>query len=193
MTKRNNSMNHIDHSTVKPAFKTHLAWTFTHVAPGTFRRNKADFAHHNYPILAPLPPHGSKTRPVEDCASEGPFIYFVHDAAGRLCYIGKSEEACVIQRWVRPATTGANYWTHSTKSGGNVFDIAAGLSRGEGPFTLRYTTLSDLLPMFGSRFGIPSHMLAKDALKKMEAGLTSALSPLWLRKGRRSLATGATG
>src|ERR1035437_4230988 len=100
--------------------KTHLAWTFTNVLPGTFKRNRPEQAHLDFPILAPLPNLATKTRPLEECGSIGPFIYFVTDGAGRVRYVGKSKETSVIKRWVRPGVGGPakHYWTHSTKTGG---------------------------------------------------------------------------
>lgn len=94
------------HTTSAIAAKTYLAWQFSNVIPGTFKRNKKQFAHLDYPILAPLPPLAAKTKPIEECSAEGPFIYFVHDGAGDLCYVGKSKEKSVIKRWVRPGIGG---------------------------------------------------------------------------------------
>lgn len=161
--------------------KTYLAWTFTELLSGTFKRNKKQFAHLNYPILAPLPIMKSKTRPIEECGSEGPFIYFLLDGAERLCYLGKSEEANVIKRWVRPGVGGlaSHYWSHSIRSGGTVFNIADGLRDGEGPFSLRYTTLSALLPVYGEQFGISPNMPKSRQLALMEHGLILAFSPVW--------------
>jgi hypothetical protein len=163
--------------------KTYLAWTFTELLPGTFKRNKKQFARLNYPILAPLPIMKSKTRPLEECGSEGPFIYFVLDGVERLCYLGKSEELTVIKRWVRPGIGGpaSHYWSHSIASGGSVFNIANGLRRGEGPFSLRYVPLSALLPVYGKQFGISAEMPLVQKLKLMEDGLIFALSPAWNR------------
>lgn len=163
------------------ATTTYLAWQFSKIIPGTFKRNKKQFAHLDYPILAPLPTNAAKTKPIEQCPADGPFIYFVHDGAGRLCYIGKSKEQCVIKRWVRPGIGGPSeyYWTHSTVSGGNVFKIAEGLRLNEGPFSLRYTSLSALLPTYGATFGISTGMDADLALKQMEERLIGLLSPKW--------------
>ena len=163
--------------------KTYLAWQFSDVIPGTFKRNKKQFAHLDYPILAPLPTNATKTKPIEQCPAEGPFIYFVHDGIGRICYVGKSKEKCVIKRWVRPGIGGPSeyYWTHSTASGGNVFSIAKGLKNNEGPFSLRYTSLSSLLPTYGSMFGISTGIDADLALQRVEEGLIGLLSPKWNR------------
>lgn len=161
--------------------RTYIAWRFTDILPGTFKRNKADFAHHEYPILGPLPQFGGKTRPIEDCPSLGPYIYFVVDGMERVCYIGKSKEDCVVKRWVRPGIGGPakHYWTHSTKSGGSVFNIAEGLRRGEGPFTLRFVPLSELLPLYGMKFGILPIGTIDHALKRMEDCLVNELLPIW--------------
>lgn len=177
------SKGHAMHTASTLVTKTYLAWQFSNVIPGTFKRNKKQFAHLDYPILAPLPTNAGKTKPIEQCPAEGPFIYFVHDGAGRLCYIGKSKEKCVIKRWVRPGIGGSSeyYWTHSTASGGNVFSIAEGLRRNEGPFSLRYTSLSALLPTYASMFSILADTDANLALQQMEQGLIGLLSPTWNR------------
>lgn len=163
--------------------KTFHAWTFHEVLPGTFKRDKKQFAHLDYPILAPLPQLKTKTRPLEDCGTSGPFIYFVLDRMQRLCYVGKSKEASVMKRWVRPGIGGpaTHYWTHSTSSGGSVFNIAKGIQKGEGPFTLRYTTLAELLPKYGAQFGVPKGAADEVALVYMEDGLIAELRPQWNR------------
>ncbi|MBX3663538.1 MAG: hypothetical protein KF804_13890, partial [Burkholderiales bacterium] len=163
--------------------KTYLAWTFNELLPGTFKRNKIQFAHLNYPILAPLPTLKTKTRPIEDCGAEGPFIYFVINGAKRICYIGKSKEKSVIKRWVRPGIGGptSHYWTHSTKSGGSIFNIANGLRNGEGPFSLLYTPLAALEPIYGKKFGISPGTPTDLALNLMEDGLVATLFPPWNR------------
>lgn len=164
-------------------FKTFLAWSFNEVLPGTFKRSKKEFAHLDYPILAPLPKLKTKTQPLEDCGCSGPFIYFVLDRTQRVCYIGKSKEANVIKRWVRPGLGGpaSHYWTHSITSGGSVFNIAKGLQAGDGPFSLRYSPLTELLPKYRSQFGISNGASTDIALRCMEAGLVTELSPLWNR------------
>lgn len=162
---------------------TQLAWTFTHVLPGTFKRNKAQFAHHDYPILAPLPSKQARTTALEGHDEVGPFIYFVVDAAEQICYVGKTQEATVVKRWVRPGLGGpaTHYWTHSTSSGGTVFNIAEGLRRGQGPYSLRFVALSKLLDSHGARFGVSPGMNDTDALAVIEAGLIRDLRPQWNR------------
>jgi hypothetical protein len=164
-------------------FKTFLAWTFTEILPGTFTRKKADFAHHRYPILAPLPSLGRATQPVEECDAAGPFIYFVLDGRGTICYVGKSQESNVIARWVRPGVGGpsSHYWTHSTKSGGSVFNIADGLRRGDGPYSLRYAPLATLTPQLAAEFDIAADAPTALALRRMEDGLLRTLLPAWNR------------
>lgn len=161
--------------------KTHLAWTFDEVLPGSFKRKKVIFAHHDYPILAPLPVQKRRTRQIEECGKPGPFIYFVVDREGTVCYVGKSQEPQVIDRWMRPGIGGPTdyYWTHSTKAGGSVFNIAEGLRCGKGPYNLRYATLSDIIPEYGQSFGITNDMPQSKALCAMEKVLTSMLSPAW--------------
>lgn len=175
------STGHAMHSISNLATKTYLAWQFSNVIPGTFKRNRPEFAHLDFPILSPLPTHAAKTKPIEQCPDSGPFIYFVHDGDGRVCYVGKSAEKCVIKRWVRPGNGGpsTHYWTHSISTGGSVFNIAEGLRRNEGPFSLRYTSLSALLPSYGSGFGISAGMKPELALKYMEGGLIGLLLPTW--------------
>jgi len=60
-------------------------------------------------------------------------------------------------------------------SGGNVFNIAEGLRRNEGPFSLRHTSLLALLPMYATTFGISADF----ALERMEERLIGLLSPKW--------------
>jgi hypothetical protein len=161
--------------------KTQLAWTFKETLPGTFKRNKVDFAHHDYPIIAPLPTQKKDTRPVEDCGKPGPFIYFVVDRAGTITYIGKSQEKHVLVRWMRPGIGGPSdyYWTHSTKKGGSVFRIAEGIRSGLGPYCLRYATLADLAREYSHQFGITTDMPENKTLAVIEDGLKSLLKPLW--------------
>lgn len=164
-------------------FKTFLAWKFTEILSGTFTRNKKDLAHHRYPILAPLPSLGRATLPIEECGAAGPFIYFVLDGNRRVCYIGKSEESSVIGRWVRPGVGGptSHYWTHSTKSGGSVFNIADGLRRGDGPYELRYVPLSDLMPLYAQALDIAADTPTKTPLERVEIHLIRTLEPSWNR------------
>lgn len=131
---------------------TFLAWQFTAVNPGTFKRSKADFAHHDYPILAPLPSNGSNTRPLEE-AGPGPFLYFVISDDSEICYVGKSKEESVLKRWIRPGTDRRYYWTHSTKSGGCVFSIAEGIHSGK-KYELRYTPLLSVCNSLGKAFSL---------------------------------------
>lgn len=171
----------INHHALPTSITTRLAWQFFELLPGSFKRNKAQFAHHDYPIIAPLPTMGPSTRPLEECAEPGPFIYFVLNRNGVVCYVGKSQEKCVLQRWIRPdnSATKKHYWTHSTREGGNVFRIAEGLRNGDGPFALRYTTLRSLFPQFADRFGINAGADEKTALARMEKGLIDLLKPQW--------------
>lgn len=151
---------------------TSLAWEFTHLLPGSFRRNKADYAHHEYPILAPLPPQGSRTEPHETTAHVGPFLYFVVDERSEVWYVGKSEERSVLKRWIRPGNGGpsSHYWTHSTKGGGCVFKMAEGLRQGR-RYQLRYAPLSEL-----QRAGFIN---AGVALETAERQAIAALRPAW--------------
>ena len=105
------------------------------------------------------------------------------DAASRLCYIGKSQEESVLKRWIRPGIGGpsTHYWTHSTRSGGSVFNIAEGLRRAEGPFHLHVTTLENLLSRFGQLIGVNQATPIDEALEKVETYLIGELKPLWNR------------
>ena len=162
---------------------TYLAWSFTGVLPGSFKRNKKQFAHLDYPILAPLPTLKTKTLPIEDCGTTGPFIYFVLDSKRRVCYVGKSKEANVIKRWVRPGIGGpvSHYWTHSITSGGSVFNIAELLRSEEGPVSLRYAPISALLPMYKAKLDICQGMDDDALLDRLESHLIGELSPAWNR------------
>lgn len=129
------------------ALRTYIAWKFDRVLPGTFRRNKAQFAHHAYPIVGPLPTRGRNTPALESSHSRGPYLYFVCDDQGLVHYVGKSQEDQVLQRWVRPGVGGPakHYWTHSTASGGCVFNIAEGLKTGASShYTLHYVPASEI-------------------------------------------------
>lgn len=163
------------------AFKTFKGWEFSQLMPGTFKRNKKQFEHLTYPIIGPLPTHKGKTRPLEECGTNGPFIYFIVDETGAVRYVGKSHEDCVLERWIRPdnSTPPRYFWTHSIQSGGNVFNIAEGLCKRKGPFTLRYTTLAILMQIFGNQFGIDDAENEKVQLKKMEGGLQDLFQPDW--------------
>lgn len=160
---------------------TSLAWSFTHLLPGTFKRNKKQFAHLDYPILAPLPTAKTKTQPLESTSGAGPFIYFVVDASSRLCYVGKSQEESVLKRWIRPGLGGptTHYWTHSTQGGGSVFNIAEGLRQAQGPYNLHVTNLEALLATFGEQLGVNSSMAAEDALTAIENYLIREMRPIW--------------
>lgn len=159
-------------------FPTSLAWEFTHLLSGTFRRNKADFAHLEYPILAPLPTHASETGPREGSSLVGPFLYFVVDDQGKVMYVGKSMEINVLKRWIRPdnGKPASHYWTHSTKGGGCVFKIAEGLRAGR-RYQLRYAPMSALQRT--------EFFNAVENLDSAERLAINALRPEWNSKQRR--------
>ncbi len=161
---------------------TYVAWNFTEVLAGTFRRNKADFAHHAYPIVGPLPHAARNTPAIEQSASTGPYIYFVCDDQQRVCYVGKSQEAQVIHRWVRPGVGGPakHYWTHSTKKGGCVFEIAKGIQSGKSKhYTLRYVPLMEIGQNVLASLGFGAQDPKNLSLVAIESALISALSPEW--------------
>lgn len=160
---------------------TSLAWSFTHLIPGTFQRNKKQFALLDYPILAPLPTAKAKTQPIESISGVGPFIYFVVDASSTLCYVGKSQEESVLKRWIRPGNGGptTHYWTHSTKGGGSVFNIAEGLRREQGPYSLHVSTLDSLLAKFGQTLQFNPDMPAQQVLTEVENFLIREMQPVW--------------
>lgn len=56
-------------------------------------------------------------------------------------------------------------------SGGNVFNIAEGLRRNEGPFSLRYTPLSALIPLYTSTFGISAGLDTDTVLQRIGRGV----------------------
>lgn len=160
-------------------FKTHLAWRFESVLPGSFRRNKRDFAGIDFPIIGPLPCKNASTTPLEGRDSDGPFIYFVLDAAGNVHYVGKSKEKTVIKRWVRPGIGGpaSHYWTHTNRSAGCIRRIAEGLRSGHGAFELRFAGLSQLPPAYMAHFEAAYPDL--EPLERAEKGCMSLLRPTW--------------
>ena len=162
-------------------FPTYLAWSFTDVLEGTFKRLKQEYKHHDYPILAPLPAKGVRQTPLEGSDLVGPFVYFLVDQIGEVHYVGKSKEMNVLMRWCRPGYGGLaeRYWTHSVRSGGCVFNIAAALQSGKGPFHLRFAPLSDLRSRCSVALGIDPAYSEKDALEQAEHSLITALKPLW--------------
>lgn len=161
---------------------SYLAWRFDAVLPGSFRRNKADFAHHKYPILSPMPKAGRHTAPLETSASGGPYVYFVCDSGGVVHYVGKSLEVHVFYRWVRPGVGGPakHYWTHSTRSGGVVFEIARGLQSGASEhYDLRYLPSAELSSAYRTEFGVDRQHDAPTSAALAEAGLIRMLRPDW--------------
>lgn len=154
-------------------------WTFTHILPGTFKRNKAKFAHHDYPILAPLPTNKAKTKPIEELTENGPFLYFVMDSLMNLCYLGKTQDKSVIKRWVRPGNGGpsTHYWSHSTESGGSVFNIAKGLKDGLGPYHLYAGSFESIIRHV--EVAECRNASVNDALALAESFLIRELNPTW--------------
>ena len=164
-------------------FPTYLAWSFTDVLEGAFKRLKQEYKHHDYPILTPLPAKGVRQTPLEGSDLAGPFIYFLVDQIGEVHYVGKSKAKNVLMRWCRPGCGGPakRYWTHSVRSGGCVFNIAAALQSGKGPFHLRFTPLSELRSRCSAALGIYPAFSEKDALEQAETSLIAALKPRWNR------------
>jgi hypothetical protein len=160
---------------------THLGWSFTHLLPGTFKRNRAEFMHHDYPILAPLPIRGRAEQPLEGALVQGPFIYFVLNEFGQVFYVGKSQEKQVLKRWIRPGNGGPakHYWTHSTRAGGCIFNIANGLREGRGPFHLRFASLTSLQSRFSDILGLDHMLEDTEALEVAERALIRALEASW--------------
>ena len=109
-------------------------------------------------------------------------MYFVLDDQERVRYVGKSLESNVLHRWMRPGVGGPakTYWTHSTRSGGCVFAIAAALRSGESRhFTLRYSPVTDVPPTLGVGLlsSLPGGTAA--AADRIEHALILALRPDW--------------
>lgn len=159
--------------------KTHLAWQFDYVTPGTFQRNKKDYYGIDFPIICPLPSHGSKTPPLEGEGVSGPFIYFVIDRNLDVHYVGKSKEKTVVKRWVRPdnGSIPTYYWTHTNRKAGCIRLIAEGIMSGNGPFQLRFISLEGLPSEYIVRFS--SQYPQYDRLKSVETGFISILKPAW--------------
>ena len=162
------------------ALRTYVAWRFNQVLPGSFRRNKAQFAHHVYPVLGPLPTKGRNTPAMERSRHAGPYLYFVCDAQERVRYVGKSLEDQMLQRWVRPGVGGPSkhYWTHSTASGGCVFNIAKGLQAAEsGHYTLRYVPVGEVGADVWRDLGVTAEL----ELANAERAFIHALAADWNR------------
>jgi hypothetical protein len=159
---------------------TYLAWRFESVLPGFFRRDKREYAHIEFPILAPMPGAGPATRPVEGAHVIGPFIYFVLDAERKVRYVGKSKEATVVKRWVRPGTggPGSHYWSHTNKGSGCIRRVAAALQAGAGPFELRFIAASAVPAGYADRFHV-QHPLIAEPLRQVEEGFITLLRPDW--------------
>lgn len=169
------------HAITLDQIPTHLGWTFTHLLPGTFKRNRSKFMHLDYPILAPLPHDGRHQRPLNGAAVLGPFIYFVHDDLGQVYYVGKSQEEHILKRWIRPGNGGpaGHYWTHSTSTGGCTFKIAEGLRTGQGPFYLCFASLLSLRERVSDSLNVDWSADASAVLKHTEGAMIRALNPLW--------------
>jgi hypothetical protein len=162
------------------AIRTYVAWRFNQVLPGSFRRNTAQFAHHIYPVLGPLPTKGRSTPAMERSRQAGPYLYFVCDAQERIRYVGKSLEDQVIQRWVRPGVGGPakHFWTHSTASGGCVFNIAKGLLACESRhYTLRYVPVCEVSADVWRDLGVSAEV----DLATAERAFIQALAADWNR------------
>lgn len=169
-------------STIPLEIKTYVAWRFTSVLPGSFRRAKKAFEHLAYPILTPLPDAGSKTRSLERSAQGGPYVYFVCDDTDRVRYVGKSLEKDVISRWTRPGLGGPakHYFTHSRKSGGCVFSIAEAMNAGESShFTLRYVPVAEIADDVLARLGIDRKGTLAEFAATVEGALTKACCADW--------------
>lgn len=160
--------------------KTYVAWRFDQVLSGTFKRNKAQFAHHDYPILGPLPTAARNTPALEPSRLVHPYLYFVCDDQGRVRYVGKTLEAQVLHRWIRPGVGGPakHYWTHSTVKGGCVFNIADGLKSGRSKhYTLRYVPLAEVAPAVWLQLGLNAGI----DLDTAEAAMIRTLCADWNR------------
>ena len=159
--------------------ETFLGWQFEGVIPGNFRRNRKGFSNIEFPILSPLPDKGASTTPIEGGSLSGPFIYFVVNELGEVCYIGKSKEKTVIKRWVRPGIGGpsTHYWTHATKKAGCVRNIASGMEKGLGPYQLRFIPVSVINSKYKEQLNAEYQNI--DDLEQIERGLITLLKPKW--------------
>ena len=169
--------------TLPEDLKTYLAWEFDRVLPGTFKRNKEDYKHIDFPILGPLPTNKSATMPTEGSGVTGPFIYFVINCNEQICYIGKSKEKNIIKRWVRPGIGGpsTHYWTHTNKKAGCVRKIAEGINMDKGPYKLCFISLSSVPKHYVESFS--EKYPAKVPLEQVENGFIEILNPLWNGSG----------
>ena len=164
---------------------TYLAWQFESVMAGTFRRDKVDYAHIEFPILGPLPTLKAATSPIEGAALSGPFIYFVLNGSNDVQYVGKSQEKTVVKRWVRPGIGGpsTHYWSHTNKNAGYVRRMAEGIQSGAGPFQLRFIPSSAVPSIYFALFATQHEQ--PDALVQLEQGFISLLKPAWNGRDKR--------
>lgn len=168
-------------SRIPEDINTHLAWCFEEILPSRFRRSKIDFAHTDFPILAPLPPAPRQRRPIEGGDQPAPFIYFVLNASGDVCYVGMTLKAPFLSRWIRPGLGGpaSHYWTHAIANGGCVKNIEAGLRAGDGPFELRFTSVMNLPLHYWGRLDLHEPLVDKHSVELAEERLTRDLLPIW--------------
>ena len=135
----------------------------------------------SWPLCLSL--QGNQQRPLQGSTVAGPFIYFVLDDRNRVFYVGKSKENHVLKRWIRPGKGGPAhfYWTHSTRAGGCVFNIAEGLREGLGPYHLRFVPLATLRAEHADALGIDDALSEDEALGCAERILIRVMNPKWNR------------
>lgn len=86
----------------------------------------------------------------------------------------------MLKRWIRPGLGGpaSHYWSHTNKTAGCVRKIADGVRTGNGPYTLRYTTLQAARTKLGGTV-VPDVLEPKAAIKALEDHFIATLKPAW--------------
>ena len=76
-----------------------------------------------------------------------------------------------------------HYWTHSTKSGGCVFEIANGLEKGlSSHYSLRYVPFDEVSAAVLEHLGLTDMDSAVPNIEKVEKFLIQTLNPEWNRR-----------
>lgn len=177
-----------------------LAWEFTEVLAGDFVRDRASVRDKRFPVLGPRP-LGPDTRPYENAAAPGPFIYFLYSSPGEIKYIGKADERTVLYRWIRPdARSGLHQWSHGTNSAkkrATVEFIAEELRVGRAPVRLYFSNANSLRASVINRAAMlriaPTELNALSATQfvdTLEHYLIYSLQPEWNVQRKRTPPTG---
>lgn len=152
-------------------FRSFLAWRFTGVEDATVRIKEGTTILTNFPVLTPLPTNHVKTDPLEMEPGTAPYLFFVFDAQGRLCFISRTQAVKALRIWIRSAVDDhdKHCWAHKIRTSNCVETIAKGIQAGQGPFELRYASL----------VRVKTEMGIQGNLRQIHALLIDRLRPLW--------------